>query len=70
MGPRCADWEVTKMQTSTNSKKKYIKAWESHVDDFQVLRFTPSKELSEEVNEEIKKFKHLINRVAEDKGLK
>ena len=58
------------MTETTKSRKRYVKAWEAHLEPFHTLRFTPSRQLSEEVNVEIHKFKELIRRVAVDKGLK
>ena len=51
-------------------KKEYIKAWESHLEAFHTLRWTPSEELSEEVWYTINKLSNLIKKVADDKGLK
>jgi hypothetical protein len=58
------------MKTQTRSKKKYIEAWHSHIDSMWALCWTPNKELSDEVENTLNKLKSLVEKIAEDKGLK
>ncbi len=52
------------------NKEEYIEAWKSHIDQLGILSFVHSEELSKEVVDTIKKLKDLVEKVAEDKGLK
>ena len=52
------------------SKKKYIEAWESHIDTLGILRWTPSTELSKEVKQKMDDLKVLVRKIAKDKKLK
>ena len=54
----------------TKSKRKFVTAWNNHIDSMNLLALTPSAELSKEVGETIDKLKSLVVRVADDKGLK
>jgi len=58
------------MENKTNSKKEYLKRWNSYLDGCYILSLTPSLELGKEVHETIDKLKSLVLKVAEDKGLK
>jgi hypothetical protein len=48
-------------------RKKFVEAWRSHTKDFNILAFTPSEGLSNEVKHTINKLNVLIERVADDK---
>lgn len=52
------------------NKSAYIKAWNSRIDDFGILRWVNDIKLSREVNKTMDKMRELVERVAEDKGLK
>ena len=50
-----------------SERKEFVRRWKSHANDFNILRLTPSMELSEEIGKTIKHLDDLIERVAEDK---
>jgi hypothetical protein len=58
------------MNNTTKSKARYIKEWYSHIDNLNLLRLTPTKEISIDVENTINHLKELIIKIAEDKGLK
>ena len=58
------------MENTTITKQtEYLNAWNSHIDGLNALIFTPSKKLSSEVAQAINNLRHLVIKVAVDKGL-
>lgn len=54
-------------ENSTDDKAKFISAWNSQVDTFGSLRWTPSYETSEKVQQAMDNLKQLVQQVADEK---
>jgi hypothetical protein len=48
-------------------RKKFVRAWKNHANDFYTLAMTPSLELSKEVRATVIHLDSLIEKVADDK---
>lgn len=51
----------------TESKRKYIEAWDEHIDQLGTLRFTSDRELSEEIGKKQEELKVLVRKIADTK---
>ena len=57
------------MTNKKQTKQEYVDAWNSHINVCKTLCWTPTRELSKEVETTIEKLKELVVKVAEDKEL-
>ena len=55
--------------TATKNKIEYIEAWDSHIDDFNILAFCRNKEHSEKVRNLQKQLRKVMREIAETKDL-
>ena len=56
--------------TSTDSKKEYIKRWESYIDELWRLAFCNDVEISEKVRYHRDELKKLVPKIADIKSFK
>jgi len=58
---------MVKIQTTTKSKKRYLKEWKSYINQLYTLTWVRDPKLSNEVTETINKMNELVDRVADEK---
>jgi hypothetical protein len=55
------------LQTTTQSKRKYIEEWDSYINGLGSLTWTQDRELSKEVVKKQVELKELVRKIAETK---
>jgi hypothetical protein len=64
-----ADVATETAKKLNKAQKEYVNAWHRHIDGCNVLLLTPSRALSEEVEQTLDKLRELVIRIAKDKKL-